>query len=293
MPNNKPTAILNIEKVKKLWQLKLNHGDINYDPEEGSLTKLIEPFVVKFLSGRADYLRKTPPEIFTSINMPHNKQDVFCASQKSITSKQKLSNITIKNFHWNLMTNNSPTSPTHCLLIPQDKPKNQIMNFAYLQDLIELASQNPKFSIAFNSLKAGATQNHFHVHLFNEKWPISKLSRSSLEKINDVILSQVNNYPIQHHVFQSSNTTKLSLLAIHAIDQLVKSETPHNILINNDSFFLIPRKKDNIDGIKYGADAVCGKFIVASQDLLESMDKNQLIQLLQTIAFSPADSVNF
>lgn len=255
---------LKTSAIKQLWHQKLTEGAITYDPSNASVRE-VGPYSVKYLPGRLQYLRDTAPTPFTSIDIPHDPKDVFCKSWEDIQKRQLMSEVPINRFTWNLLVNNNPIEPFHSMLIPQGEPQNQLMTASYLGDLQELVAVNPDVTIGFNTFGAAASQNHFHAHLFFSDWHTREIEKM----------------PISQGVFQLDDSVGIN----EYLTSLKEGNTPYNLVMTKDGVIITPRRNEHINGVKYGVDAISGRFLMTSKDQFNGISQENLENVLKIIGF--------
>lgn len=253
------------KKIRTLWEAKLKQEFVTYDPDKGSLSKQIGIYTVNYLPGRLQYLKNNPPKSEMNVNSPHSIEDAFCVQWTDIQNKQKITDLKIDNYTWRVLANNSPIERYHCILIPDGEPRNQTMTLPYFKDLAILAKSDDGITLGFNSFGAAASQNHFHFHLFFNNW-----SRKTIDQM-----------PIARQYFDLDQVDDAS----EYTDQLVSGNIGHNITMSTEGIVITSRKNEHIAGIRYGVDAISGRFLTTSPEQYESMDPNSIGQILEQIAY--------
>ena len=199
------------------------------------------------------------------VNSPHSTEDAFCAQWYDIQNKQKITDLKIDNYTWRVLANNSPIERYHCVLIPDGEPRNQTMTHSYFKDLAMLAKSDNGITLGFNSFGAAASQNHFHFHLFFNNW-----SRKTIDQM-----------PVSRQYYNLDQIDSASQYT----DQLVTDNIGHNITMSSEGIVITSRKKEHIQGIRYGVDAISGRFLTTSQEQYEFMDLNAIEQILEQIVY--------
>lgn len=253
------------KKIRNLWDTKLKQEFVTYDPDKGSLTKNVGIYTVNYLPGRLSYLKNNPPRSDMHVNSPHSPEDAFCVQWADIQNKQKITDLKIDNYTWRVLANNSPIERYHCVLIPDGEPRNQTMTLSYFQDLARLAESASDITLGFNSFGAAASQNHFHFHLFFNNW-----SRNTIDQM-----------PIKRQYFNLDQAN----YAAQYTDQLVGDNIGHNITMSREGIVITSRRNEHIEGIRYGVDAISGRFLTTSPEQYESMNLNTIRQILEQIAY--------
>lgn len=266
--NNRPFPFDNkmIQDVKNEWRMKLEDSYIMYDPDKNSSSKTLGIYTVSYLPGRLQYLKDNLPKNGMRVGTPHFNGDAFCILLHDIEKKQKITDLKVGQYTWRVIANNNPIESYHCVLIPDGEPQNQVMTLEYFQDLALLVESNHNITLGFNSFGAGASQNHFHSHLFFNKWSIST----------------INNMPIQRKFFQLKETQK----AVLYTNFLVGINIGHNITMSSDGIVITKRKSEHIGGIRYGVDAISGRFLTTSLEQYDTMTVSAIETILEQIAFS-------
>lgn len=250
--------------IKTRWEEKLNVGTIHYNPDKDSLHKNIGIYTVTFLPGRLEYLKSTPPKAEIIVDAAHTSDDAFCASWPEITTRTKLTELHIGNFTWTVLANNSPIERYHCVLIPNGQARNQTITLSYLEDLVALASSAKGITLGFNSLGGAASQNHFHAHLFFNVW-----SREVIDAM-----------PIKREHFSLREVPQ----AVAISDHLVAHNTGHNMTLSHEGIVVTPRKHEHINGLRYGVDAISGRFLTTSTEEYQAMNMDTIKSILGKIA---------
>lgn len=267
MSDNSPIFDKKIGKqIKALWNSKLQQEFVTYDPDKGSLSKRVGIYTVNYLPGRLRYLKNNPPKLEMHVDSPHSSNDAFCVQWADIQKKQKITDIDIQHYTWRVLANNSPIERYHCVLIPDGEPRNQTMTLEYFQDLAKLAESDNSITLGFNSFGAAASQNHFHFHLFFNNW-----SRKTIDQM-----------PIARQYFDLKQVQEASQYT----DQLVAENTGHNITMSSEGIVITSRKAEHIGGIRYGVDAISGRFLTTSPEQYESMNLATIQQILEQIAYA-------
>lgn len=264
---DKPTQerlLLNIPKIKSAWNQKLKEGAAEYDPSNASIKK-VGAYRVKYLPGRLQYLKDTAPVPFTHIDRPHDPQDVFCRLKEDMNQKQKILDLNVQNFRWDLLINNNPIESFHAMLIPQGEPSNQLLQPEQLEDLQMLAVANPSITLGFNTFGAAASQNHFHTHLFFTDWSIKDIAK----------------IPIANRQFEIEDGAAINEYLAH----LKNANTPYNLAMTKDGVIITPRNREHIEGIKFGVDAISGRFLTTSIDQFNNINEQQIEEILKKIGF--------
>lgn len=255
---------MNVSQIKSLWNLKLREGAIQYDPSNAS-ARSIGQYCIKYLPGRLQYLKDTAPLRFTSIDMPHDPLEVFCRLKDNMNARQKLLDLRVNNFTWDLLVNNNPIESFHTMLIPQGEPDNQLIQPTHLEDLQMIVAANPGVTIGFNTFGAAASQNHFHAHLFFTDWSVKDIAR----------------IPITKRIFKPEDTIGIN----EYLASLRKNNAPYNLVMTKDRVVITPRNREHINGIKFGVDAISGRFLTTSLDQFNDMTEKDIEEILKMIGF--------
>lgn len=256
------------KKIRTLWDIRLKQEFVTYDPDKGSLSKKVGIYTVNYLPGRLRYLKNNPPKSEMHVNSPHSVEDAFCVQLADIQNKQKITDLKIDSYTWRVLANKSPIERYHCVLIPDGEPRNQTMTLSYFEDLAMLAKSANSITLGFNSFGAAASQNHFHFHLFFNNW-----SRKTIDQM-----------PIARQYFNLDQVNSAS----QYVDQLVTDNIGHNITMSSEGIVITRRKNEHIEGIRYGVDAISGRFLTTSPEQYESMNPNAIEQILEQIAYLSA-----
>lgn len=276
-----------VSQIKNLWDVHLDKGNISHDPQVGRQEIKIGRFVFKYLPARAAYSQNNLQRITPKPSMPHaENEDVFCTIGEQIWKNQKLMELCGTNFTWDILTNFLPTEKHHCLLFPQDKPLQQLMFSRYLEDVLTFSKLYPSCSFAFNTMGAGASQNHFHLHLFFKQFPISFFPVTEVCDHEGTRIAQVSHYPLLCLVFDTKNHYHLVSILLQYLECLLQKEIAYNLLIWDSKIWLIPRKSElDSAGRKHGVDGVCGDLSAQCAKDIEWANQERLQTILMDIGF--------
>ncbi len=212
------------------------------------------------------------------------QDDDFCQSHATIFDQQKIGKMVGKTHTWDVLTNRSPAEQYHSLLLPEDPTLNQHLASSYAEDLLLLSQLYPELSFAFNSWKAGASQNHFHCHVFFSDLPILHIPLQYKETRRRVTISLVKDYPIVCIACIADNTKDLITCIQKYIQALIVSEIPYNIVFFRGMFYLVPRSKECDDnGVSRGVDTVFGKMPMTSERSFKSFNQKEAEHILRTV----------
>ena len=214
----------------------------------------------------------------------HKQNDDFCRSHEAIFAQQKIGKMLGKNYIWDVLTNRSPAEQYHSLLLPECPVLNQHLASSYTEDLLLLSQLYPELSFAFNSWKAGASQNHFHCHVLFSYIQILQNPLQYKETRHRVNISLVKDYPIVCIACIADNTKDLIICIQKYIQALIVSEIPYNTVFFRGMFYVVPRSKECDDnGVSRGVDTVFGKIPMTSERSFKSFNQKEAEHILRTV----------
>lgn len=125
------------------------------------------------------------------------------------------------------------------LVLPQiEKNYPQILQKEILEEGLTLVRKalDPTCRIVLNTLvnQAGASVNHFHWQLFEQKLPIENIQTKTLYCNANITIEKIENYPLDGYVFSSFQIQSLIDCVWPFIEEIQKRKIGHNLLIHWD-----------------------------------------------------------
>lgn len=154
----------------------------------------------------------------------------------------------------------------------------------FLCDGITLFKNSRGLIFFFNSIHAGASVNHFHfqaVSTRGRRFAIQNVKVPSGSKAHIF-----DNYPVNGIAFSLSSSNG-SLF--RCIERLNEKEIPHNLIMLDETAYLIPRNLDHeiVSEFPYGVLAsmeMAGKFIISDERNFEETDRKRIDSALAKIS---------
>ena len=211
-------------------------------------------------------------ESFTDIQKPFNK-DTF-HFDKAFLRAEILSEEIFDNTLLQVMYHKFPFVPYHLLIVIEAaRHRAQYMDQKAHQLSWNLASHVstniPGFGIAYNSLGAGASINHLHIHSFIDEALLS-IERSIWEH---------NGGPLEYPVH--ATRCKSSEESWQLLNQLHNQNTPYNLLYRDEVCYVIERKPQGSATLPTwmpspGWFEACGGFNLDDQTLFEKLTQDEV-----------------
>jgi diadenosine tetraphosphate (Ap4A) HIT family hydrolase len=209
---------------------------------------------------------------FTGLHQPFSEENFHF--DKAFLRTEILSEETFENTHLQVMYHKFPFVPYHLLIvIDAAQHRSQHMDQQVHQTTWKLASHIgknvPGFGIAYNSLGAGASVNHLHIHAFLDNSPLA------IEKPIWQHNGGLRQYPLDTARCASMQQTW------QLIDQLHQENNPYNLLYRNRACYVIKRKPQGSVKVPAwmptpGWYETCGGFNLEDQALFESLDSDKI-----------------
>ena len=209
---------------------------------------------------------------FTGLQQPFNEENFHF--DKAFLRTEILSEETFEGTHLQVMYHKFPFISYHLLIvIDAAQHRSQHMDQQIHQITWELASHIekniPGFGIAYNSLGAGASVNHLHIHSFLNNVPLA------IEKPIWRHNGGLRQYPLDTTRCKSMQQTW------QLIDQLHQKNNPYNLLYRNKVCYVIKRKPQG--SIKAplwmptpGWYEACGGFNLENRALFEKLSSDEI-----------------
>lgn len=278
--------------LKSLWSEQAANQKLNFDhldPLNKVRQRRVGKYNVYFNPGRAAYMAdKIRNAIYVDYEKEHNPvEDTFCINKADILQRHKLGEVVLENDAWDIIANNSPITTYHSLLIPVNDIDRQHLKPAYVEDLALFSKMCSDMTLTFNSAGAGASQNHFHSHIFYTPLPVTEQSTVETAIDEGVKIGKPGDYPIVTLVFESDDTKAVAESVMKHVRSLMVRKIPYNATMINGRFYLIPRSKEGEDGFpSRGFDTVAGSFPVLDQADFDNFNEMRGDNILREIGYT-------
>ena len=191
---------------------------------------------------------------------------------------------------WDVYHNVSPCDPRlHALLFPDlsDEARNwrrQALNVADCVDLCWLARAAPDLLLGFNSLRAGASQNHVHIHAWPADFssagrPYAVCEAGVLADVpalvlRDEVVVALLEYPVACIRVTGRDAAAAGKALGAALGAVEALGLAHNVVAIDDEAYLFARRADGeraaeLPTLKLGCSEMAGCFHVQSRHELE------------------------
>lgn len=236
-----------------------------------------------------------PPEI-----SPHSIECGFYCQDPthtlSLLRRTPLAQIKLKNHLWNAYYNAVPLEVEGHFIWTPARTFNtrltlphylQTLDRAVIEDLFLLHDKSKNFVLLFNSLHAGASVNHLHVHTVYRKHPLAIENQRATACGRFHVLDA---YPAEGFMFQGIQSVEL--VSEYAM-RLQESGIPFNLIWVDKRFFLVPRNMEHEVTEEFPFDTlsamdICGKIVTTDRATYDSLSKERIEAALRkcTIAAS-------
>lgn len=202
----------------------------------------------------------------------------------SLLHRLPLAQIKLKNHLWNAYYNAVPLEVAgHFIWTPACTSNHlpalphylQTLDRAVIEDVFLLHAASKNFVLLFNSLHAGASVNHLHVHTVYRKHPLAIENQRAVACGRFYLL---DSYPAQSFMFQGIQSVELvSEFAL----RLQESGIPFNLIWVDERVFLVPRNTEHEVTEELPFDTVsamdiCGKIVTTDQATYASLTKERM-----------------
>lgn len=211
-------------------------------------------------------------ESFSGIQKPFNEETFHF--NKAFLRAEILSEETFENTPIRVMYHKFPFVPYHLLIVIEAAlHRAQYLDQNIHQLTWNLANQVttniPGFGIAYNSLGAGASINHLHIHSFVDKTLLS-IEKSIWEHNGGPL-----KYPVQATYCKSSQESWQQINRLH------NKNTPYNLLYRDEVCYIIERKPQGSATLPTwmpspGWFEACGGFNLDDQTLFEKLTQDEV-----------------
>lgn len=204
--------------------------------------------------------------------------------------------------HWACFANFAPFElEGHFLWLPIRPYANtftlphfpQKMIFDFLTDVIYLWQQSSGQFMFFNSLHAGASQDHFHLQTVCHASSYAIYENQVAFPTNSLLR---NPYHLIKGYYFSQDIIIEKLFKM--IDYFDREEIPYNLLMIEEKGFLVPSRPEFevVEEFPYGAfgaSEVAGRLILTDRDLFDKTDIDRVKAAFSKKSFSEADINSF
>jgi len=216
-----------------------------------------------------------------------SKCGYYCQNPKnglSILRRDPFCMVTLPNWKWNVYYNAAPFEEEgHFLLFPiiVDGQTTTIPHFLqkltreFLEDILILIRNSENLIILFNSLHAGATQNHIHFQAVFHKNELA-IEKAQIAECGE--LKALRDYPACGLVFnQDVEPSKL----FEYIEKLQGEDIPFNLFSIGMRIYLIPRNIDQeaveeLPRGTIGSMEMAGKIITMDKSVYDAPDYSKV-----------------
>jgi hypothetical protein len=207
-------------------------------------------YVVQANPGRN--VRRRPVRDFGHVVAPFDPQGFHfapgCVRQEEVLLQLQLDGVPCE-----LLVNVSPLGDCNALLLVDPGSGHpQVLDECGLRAGLALAraSKRRDFKIGFNSLRACATVNHYHLQCLYVRGPEAWSDRMAVELVDDGDavapgVSRLMDWPVSAWRFRGP---RLASALASAAGVLQDHDTPHNVLLGAEEGVLIPRLGEDVAG---------------------------------------------
>jgi hypothetical protein len=197
----------------------------------------------------------------------------------SLLSRRPLAQRQLRNWCWNAYSNAFPFEATGHLLWVPVLPGNpvriphftQLLTRAFLEDLLQLASEEPSWTFSYSALHAGASVNHTHVQsVLHSRWLAVELA----PVVHHSGFTCLAGTPSQALVFDVNGTHDL---IEQSVGRLRTQNVPFNLVLVHGKAFLFARNIDHEVVAEFPGDVLActdfaGKIITSNRAVYEKVD---------------------
>ena len=216
---------------------------------------------------------------FFGLEMPFNEQGFHF--DKAFLRPEILSEETFRGQSLRILYHKFPFVAYHLLILPgAEQHRPQWLDYAthaLTWALVEqVASPIPGFGAAFNSLGAGASVNHLHLHGFVQE------ELFAIERPDWRHNGGGQSYPVDSYRFTSAEESWAMIESLHADNQ------PYNLLYRPGVCYVIPRAPQGerqLPGWMQTAvwHELCGAFNLSDQQAFETLTADQIVAGLRCL----------
>ena len=138
-----------------------------------------------------------------------------------------------------------PYALNHFLIVPQrGEHRPQVLNEQDVRLMMDIARSEPLpgFRLAFNSLKAGASINHLHLHGLTVPGDtaLEQAGLTTVARVKDVIVSRVDGYGAKGLFFTGETVTATAAAAFDYIHDLQQADIAHAVIATPRGMYVMP-----------------------------------------------------
>ena len=210
----------------------------------------------------------------------------------SLLRRTPLAQLRLRNHLWNAYYNAAPLEiEGHFIWLPArtsgarlSLPHHlQTLDRAMIEDISLLHQRSTNFALFFNSLHAGASVNHLHVHTVYRKYPLA-IEHSPVTACDR--FSLLNAYPAAGFMFQGIESVAL---VSGYVMKLQERGVPFNLIWADERVFLMPRNIEHEVTEEFPSDAfsamdMCGKIVTTDRAIYDSISKERIEAALRKSA---------
>lgn len=288
------------------WQKKL---PVMVDGFAMPLSARIGPFLVRLCPWRS---AKTPPSnpLNANIKEPHVSS---AFDNPTVIDKTGIGTLEINGNGYYILINNNPAASTHFLIIRPGKEKDSRLAQLLNEPEIESSKLNQilhspteieaailmhrifpaEMSFIFNSnpgrtSRAGASQNHFHLHVlaindYAKYLELQFLSKFKPLNLRRVDIGELPEWPAKTRVFQGADTGKIAKEVYLYIEVLHAANNAYNVVFFRyagglERIVVVPRSLGKAltpfkgyPPTNLGADSQVGSLVIEDNDVFAMM----------------------
>jgi hypothetical protein len=220
-----------------------------------------------------------------------NECGFFCknfTNTMSLLRRAPLAQVMLKNHVWNGYYNAAPLEMGgHFIWVPVQLSDGQVtlphfpqtLNTAVIEDCFLLHDKSANLVLFFNSLHAGASVNHLHVHTIRLSHPLAiEKQRATLWRRVHVLEA----YPVESFLFEGIQSVDL---VSEYVVRLQEIGIPFNLVWIGKRVFLMPRNIEHEVTAEFPFDAfsaidICGKIVTTDRGTYDSISKERIEETL-------------
>ncbi|MDD5669557.1 MAG: pantetheine-phosphate adenylyltransferase, partial [Candidatus Omnitrophica bacterium] len=264
------------KRVYPLWQKAIAAGIVKYDPGVNAEVMNIGVHNIWYIPERAGRpgaaLRQD--EKNPLVLKDHTGDDDFCLREKAGTLNDiaNFAQLDLKNSRWLARFNEYPIFPAHFLLLPVEEDgmtlikQPQVITKDNLEDITGWIQSHPQVRAFYNSLSAGASQNHFHYQVIFNRLPVEYLRSSPWFDLDFANIGRIPEYPAGVITVDGEQEERIKA-AWNMIEMFHKRTVPFNMLINDTTIYLFPRNAlapSQFPEVRFASLEMCGEIILVN-----------------------------
>jgi hypothetical protein len=215
----------------------------------------------------------------------------------SLLRRAPLAQIKLKHHLWNAYYNAVPLEREgHFIWLPVSingkrltLPHHlQTLERSVIEDVFLLRDRSAKFALLFNSLHAGASVNHLHLHSIYRRHPfaIEEQQATAGKRVSDL-----NAYPAAGFIFQGNQSVAL---VTEYVMRLQERRIPFNLIWTGERVFLVPRNIEHEVTDEFPFDAFSamdmgGEIVTTDKATYDSISKERIEAALRKSALAAGE----